>query len=317
MPISGSYNFPFVQTPNSSYPTVDLRTFTGSPGVSSNIAKIFYSGSSIYSLLADGTLLNLGSSGSSGTSPVTGSDTFATNLVYSPAQHLVLSSSIGSTVAVSGNFKVIGPSPLIYSDTSRLVLSSSAGGVLVSGSLKIASGAFFPMVTPTSTAPSVVIDGTVTDMGWGSNAGAGIVCIVNGTARWIHEAGAIRNSAGTVTLRNATPSLTANILGLALVNPGLTTGLGGVAATGHVSLICSGTAMMYTTNTVGDFVFTTGSTGGQSTKLIASGSHLILSSTVGSRVTISGTATITGLPSGDPGVPGALYHTAGAVMVSL
>jgi hypothetical protein len=70
MPVSGSYFYPQVQSPNSSYPTVDVRLLSLPPSASSNVGKLFMSASVPYFLDPDGNALQL--MGSSATSVITG-----------------------------------------------------------------------------------------------------------------------------------------------------------------------------------------------------------------------------------------------------
>lgn len=299
MPISGSYNFPFVQTPNSSYPTMDLRILGASPGASSGLAKTFYSGSSLYTILGDGTLLNLGSSGSAAV-PITGADTFSTNRITAPTEHLVLSSSAGSTIISSGSiFTDFGAGILNVAPLTANALSIPTIVMGRSGSALVAGMSF----DATNNRLYTVVDGAPA-FRWQ----------VSGTFR-LYSGSAVGN----------TTTIVANDTHLILRS----------AAGSQITV--SGTLMVRSTNDPGDslYITTTGSntsfldsfTGSLRTiacnsvrhsgSLINTAQHLILSSSVGSVITMSGTAKITQLPTSDPGIPGSLYRSGSFVLVSL
>lgn len=61
MPLSGSYFYPQVQAPNSSYPNVALRNVTIIPTGSNSMMKIFVSGSAnaLFGVLPNGTVVRI------------------------------------------------------------------------------------------------------------------------------------------------------------------------------------------------------------------------------------------------------------------
>ncbi len=58
MPISGSYYYPQVHAPNSSYPTVDLRELATAPPPATNLGRYFVSGGLSYFIDPDGTVIS-------------------------------------------------------------------------------------------------------------------------------------------------------------------------------------------------------------------------------------------------------------------
>ena len=137
MPVSGSYYYPQVQVPNSSYPSVDLRGLASSPTTAAGIGRLYVlSGTNdLYYKDADGNVIAIAAA--------TGSavfDTIDANLVYNSRAHLILSSSVGSRVTISGNL-TIAAKGAITATAGHLVLSSSAGSIVsVSGGLNVVGG---------------------------------------------------------------------------------------------------------------------------------------------------------------------------------
>ena len=63
MPLSGSYFYPQVHKPNSSYPSVDLRELPVAPEAGANLARLFVSGSegnnTLYFVKENGAIVEL------------------------------------------------------------------------------------------------------------------------------------------------------------------------------------------------------------------------------------------------------------------
>lgn len=124
MPLSGSYFYPTVNAPNSSYPSVDLRP-SPSPGADSGLGKIYVNNSEelIYLDPSGGsTNLSSGGGGGSGSSNVF-DDIYVSGSIIGPG-HLVLSSSVGSVVYVSGSIQLGGSEEIILDEDGDTTISS-------------------------------------------------------------------------------------------------------------------------------------------------------------------------------------------------
>ncbi|MDP3763675.1 MAG: hypothetical protein Q8Q92_03440 [bacterium] len=169
MPLSGGYYYPGIHNPVSSYPSLDLRGLGAAPATVGGLGRIYVmSGSGdLFYKDPSGNEIFLGSEISSSAGYVTGSTNFfVTNAlvvsgsIVNGVGHLVLSSSAGSFVVVSGSLKASGSSHTITgslnlfdgidersvgpyhlrSVSDKLILSSSAGSaVYISGNFQ-ASG---------------------------------------------------------------------------------------------------------------------------------------------------------------------------------
>lgn len=152
MPVgpSGSYYYPVAQSPNSSYPTVDMRGLPTAPPAAAGLGRLFVlSGTDdLYYKDPSGNVVAVAAA--------TGSavyDTIDANLVYNSRGNLILSSAIGSTIWVSGGLGVAGGATffgganfpnsitltaggsIIYNTNGHLILSSTQGTVYISGTL--------------------------------------------------------------------------------------------------------------------------------------------------------------------------------------
>lgn len=135
MPISGSYFYPGLSAPNSSYPSVDLRGLDSIPPAAVGVGRIFVLSSSkdLYYEDSDGNVVAIAAA--------TGSavyDEIDANRVINSRGSLTISSSNGVT-AVSAAIEFPDSRQYhIRASNSYLILSSSAGSVIgVSGNLDI------------------------------------------------------------------------------------------------------------------------------------------------------------------------------------
>ena len=111
MPKSGSYHYPGVQTPNSSYPSVDIRELTSAPSTGDGVGKL-------YTLSVDKDLYFKDSAGNE----------------IAVASAGPGSSNVFGDVYVSGTLYASGS---IINPEGDLILSSSSNTILASGSLVV------------------------------------------------------------------------------------------------------------------------------------------------------------------------------------
>jgi len=240
--------------------------------------------------------------------------------VRSVNSHLILSSTLGSIVALSSNlyFPVDAPdqSAHITARNSHLILSSSVGStVTISGNLQT-SNATGPLLfdrASTSTVPTLIPRVSLTASGIGADA-AGVVSIISNATEAIRVHNTAVNTQvnshnvwGSFNCLNATgtngignPRLiggatvaTATVPNIVPRTEHATTGIGS-AGIGKISLIAaskealrveeSGSSVMILGT--GSLIIS-GSTAGQTT-ISSQESHLILSSSAGSVVKVSG-----------------------------
>lgn len=148
MPISGSYYYPGLSKPNSSYASADLRAIGSTPLTNGNGRLYVLSGTGdLYYLDPAGNSVLVVSDFSSSAGYVTGSTNFfvTNNLsvsgsINNPVGHLILSSTAGSVIAVSASIDLVNTDKAhhIRATNGHLILSSSAGSIVyISGALYI------------------------------------------------------------------------------------------------------------------------------------------------------------------------------------
>ena len=121
MPVSGSYHYFGLNVANSSYKTVDIRE-NGHPPTADGVGRLYVHSASadLYFKDSAGNEIIVASAGSgvgenvfdnlivSGTADVRG-------VVVNETGHLILSSSVGSMVVVSGSFSVKSATMIYFS----------------------------------------------------------------------------------------------------------------------------------------------------------------------------------------------------------
>ena len=157
MPISASYFYPQVQVPNSSYPSVVMREVSASlvPG-GTDLGKLYVAeDNSFHYVSEDGTDTEVVASGGGGGGVFSGDIVVSGNIevlgfVFDGDSNLILSSAIGSVIAASGVLEFpldADPnSAHIIATNAQLVLSSSGPGgstVFISGTITGSSDALF------------------------------------------------------------------------------------------------------------------------------------------------------------------------------
>lgn len=145
------YYYPVAQKPNSSFPSVDLRG-VGTAPPAAGLGRIYVMSASgdLFYKDPSGNEIFLGSELSSSAGYVTGSTNFfvtdllkVSGTLTNPVGHLILSSTVGSVVSfsASSDFSQVNRNYHIRSVNSHLILSSSIGStVAFSGNISVMSG---------------------------------------------------------------------------------------------------------------------------------------------------------------------------------
>ncbi len=218
MPLSGSYFYPGINAPNSSYPTLDLRGLDSIPPAA-GLGRLFVLSSSqdLYYEDADGNVVVIAAA--------TGSavfDNIDATKVFNSRGPLVLSSSLGSIIAVSGALELSDVGAFqINARNSHLILSSSAGSTItISGTVlqfTASDGLRLTNGGRSTTVPNIIPDRSQTGTGIAAAAGNNLCLITNSavalevfsqirtsTSHAINVRSRIFNDAGHVIMSSST-----------------------------------------------------------------------------------------------------------------
>ena len=238
MPLSGGYYFPVMQSPASSYPSLDLRGLGAAPDTAAGLGRIYVmSGSGdLFYKDPSGNEIFLGSEVSSSAGYVTGSTNFfvtntlqVSGVINNSVGHLVLSSSAGSRVTVSGSSLMLSMAGTIGTAAGALTVQGAAGMILNSSIVTLGAASANGVVLTTNgghliMSASSATGGTIVafsssanfvnkDKPWHINAVNSHLILSSSTGSVIKISGALcPNTVATANLLAGTDSITGSIL---------------------------------------------------------------------------------------------------------